>query len=68
MPMTLIEARRKRGLTQVELSEKSGVRQQVISAIERGAVQSPNWSTVSRLCAALKVKPEEIFPVEAVNR
>jgi transcriptional regulator with XRE-family HTH domain len=62
--MTLREARRKRGLTQVELAEASGVLQTNISAIELGIVKSPTWETVARLCKALRVKPEEVFPVE----
>ena len=62
--MTLREARRKRGLTQDELADKSGVTQAAISSIERGQVQSPSWDTVSKLCAVLRMKPDDVFPVD----
>lgn len=61
--MTLKQARHRRKLTQVELAEKSGVTQQAISSIERGDVENPSWDTVARLCQALNVEPEDIFPV-----
>lgn len=61
--MTLRAAREGRKLTQVRLAALSGVRQSTISAIERGDVQSPSWDTVYRLSRALKLRPEEIFPV-----
>jgi transcriptional regulator with XRE-family HTH domain len=62
--MTLREARKARGLTQAELAQLSGVLQTNISAIEVGIVKSPTWDTVARLCKALRVKPEDIFPVQ----
>jgi transcriptional regulator with XRE-family HTH domain len=65
--MTLREARARRNWTQDVLAEKSGVDQTTISALERGIVQSPSWDTVSRLCQALRVKPEELFPI-AIER
>jgi transcriptional regulator with XRE-family HTH domain len=61
--MTLKEARQRRKLTQEELAEKAGVEQATISAIETGRVQSPSWDTVSRLSKALRVKPDDVFPV-----
>lgn len=61
--MTLREARAKRNLTQDELAALSGVEQPTISALENNRIQSPAWDTVCRLARALKVKPEEIFPV-----
>ena len=47
----LLEARRSRGLTQVELAEVSGVEQANISAIERGH-RVPSVSTFHRLLHA----------------
>ena len=61
--MTLKEARTKRQLTQEELAAVSGVTQPTISAIERGEVAAPTWSTVAKLSKALKMKPEDLFPV-----
>ena len=46
------EARLSQGLTQVELSEKSGVPQADISRIERGA-GNPTESTLQRLATVL---------------
>ena len=46
------DARVQRGLTQVELSEKSGVSQADISRIERGA-GNPTESTLQRLASVL---------------
>lgn len=61
--MTLREARVKRGLTQEELADQSGIEQATISNLETGRVQSPAWDTVAKLCRVLKVKPEDVFPV-----
>lgn len=61
--MTLREARLHRNWTQEELAARSGVEQATISNLETGRVQSPTWDTVSRLCKALRVKPEDVFPV-----
>ncbi len=61
--MTLREARTKRNLTQEELAARSGVEQPTISALENSRIQSPSWDTVCLLARALKVKPEELFPV-----
>ncbi len=51
------DARVKQGLTQVELSEKSGVSQADISRIERGA-GNPTESTLHRLATALEHRLE----------
>lgn len=48
----LIALREKHQLTQVELSEKTGVPQAQISRIERGVV-NPRLSTVTKLLVAL---------------
>lgn len=64
MPMTLREARRKRGWTQEVLAARSGVDQPTISRLENGGVQSPSWDTVAKLCKALAMRPEAVFPVD----
>jgi ribosome-binding protein aMBF1 (putative translation factor) len=51
------DARVSRGLTQVELSEKSGVSQADISRIERGA-GNPTESTLQRLAVILDYRLE----------
>lgn len=47
--MNVKEMRKKKGMTQVELSEASGVSQQLISAIESGKVKNPTYQTVEAL-------------------
>jgi transcriptional regulator with XRE-family HTH domain len=51
------DARVSRGLTQVELSAKSGVSQADISRIERGA-GNPTESTLQRLASVLEYRLE----------
>jgi XRE family transcriptional regulator, regulator of sulfur utilization len=51
------DARVAQGLTQRELSERSGVRQADISRIERGA-GNPTESTLQRLASALERRLE----------
>jgi ribosome-binding protein aMBF1 (putative translation factor) len=51
------DARVARGLSQRELSERSGVRQADISRIERGA-GNPTESTLQRLASALEKRLE----------
>jgi transcriptional regulator with XRE-family HTH domain len=50
-------------MTQAKLAEQSGVRQQHISMIELGKVNEPAWTTVQRLSKALRIRPEQLFPV-----
>ena len=54
--VTLREARKAAGLTQVELAEKAGVRQATISKIEKGKTTRIDLPVIERLCAALGVK------------
>ena len=58
--MTLSQARRKRGLTQDELSARSGIDQTTISSLETGRKGSPRFDTVIRLAKALDVSPEQL--------
>jgi DNA-binding XRE family transcriptional regulator len=48
----IIELREKHHLTQVELSEKTGIPQAQISRIERGAI-SPTSATLAKIAEAL---------------
>jgi transcriptional regulator with XRE-family HTH domain len=65
MVTTLKRLRLAKGLTQEELAAVSGVHHRHISQIERALIAAPQWPTVYRLAKALKVKPQELFPVEA---
>jgi transcriptional regulator with XRE-family HTH domain len=63
---TLIRLRQERGMTQVELSDASGINQSHISKLERG-VGDPRLSTVLALAAALRVLPSDLLPPGATN-
>jgi len=54
------EARKKAGLTQLELSMKSGVSQNMIAYIEKGE-RNPALRTVIKLCRAMDVKMSDIL-------
>ena len=62
----LKDMRKQQGLTQEQLSEKSGVDQTTISRIETEEIKRPRWEIVARLSDALGVKPEELFPVNSL--
>ncbi|HEX7151444.1 MAG TPA: helix-turn-helix transcriptional regulator [Thermoanaerobaculia bacterium] len=54
------ELRQKRGLTQADLSERSGYAQGRISEIERGE-RVPTLNTMIRLARALECKPTALI-------
>lgn len=54
--ITLLAARKRAGLTQEQLEEKSGVPQGVISKLERNADARPAFDTVIKLSHALGVE------------
>ena len=56
--------REKRGLTQVELSKKSFVSQQLISKIEQGLVTNPGVITMNSLARALKCTVDDLIVVD----
>jgi transcriptional regulator with XRE-family HTH domain len=58
----LRELRRKRGVTQVLLSERSGLQQSHLSDMERGE-KLPNLVTLLRLAAALGCKTSDLVSV-----
>jgi transcriptional regulator with XRE-family HTH domain len=53
-------ARKKLGLTQEQVSERSGVQAGEISRIERD-LRDPQVSTVEKLAAAVEVPPGRLF-------
>ena len=57
----MLELRRKKRLTQVQLAGLSGVTQAHISALERGAWE-PRLETIVAIARALKVQPSALMP------
>jgi ribosome-binding protein aMBF1 (putative translation factor) len=55
------QARRKAGLTQKELAERSGLRQSHISRLERGR-HSPSFVTVEKIAKALDIPVSQLDP------
>lgn len=58
---TLKEERRRSGLTQGELAEKSGVGITTIVRIERGQIAEPRVSTLRKLADALGVGTRDLL-------
>lgn len=56
----LLAARKKLGLTQEEVAQRSGVQAGEISRIERG-LRDPQVSTVEKLAAAVEVPPGRLL-------
>lgn len=56
----LYEIRRKKGLSQLELSKRSGVSYGYISELENG-IKSPTIDTICKLAKALECRPEDLF-------
>lgn len=63
--MHLKTARKIARLTQTELAELAGVKQETISQLEKGRIQLSrvSYETVSNIAAALNVTVEELFPL-----
>jgi transcriptional regulator with XRE-family HTH domain len=66
--ISLLDARKKAGLTQTELADKANVRQATISEIERGATSRIDLDVLDRLSAALGVEPGELLEREGKRR
>ncbi|HEX6755733.1 MAG TPA: helix-turn-helix transcriptional regulator [Mycobacteriales bacterium] len=64
----LADLRRRCGLTQEELAERSGLTARAISDLERGAVRRPRRTTVERLAAALGLAGAEADRFVALAR
>jgi len=56
----LLAARKKLGLTQEQVSERSGVQAGEVSRIERGQ-RDPQVSTVEKLAAAVELPPGRLL-------
>ena len=49
------------GLTQQQLAERTGLRRDTISALERGKSQGIEFDTLARLCDALGCMPNDLL-------
>jgi len=56
----LREARKRRGISQMDLYTASGIDRTYISAVERG-LQSPTIRMIVRFCKYLKIPPSELM-------
>lgn len=61
MEFKVKEIREKAGITQEELSEKSGVSRAIISGLESGKITTTTTKTLTRIAEALDVRVSEIF-------
>ncbi len=62
----LLEIRKKRGLTQVELAEMAGLADRTYADIERGSANM-RVETALRICEALQITPNEILTAENLS-
>lgn len=58
--ITLRQARKRRGLSQVQLAKAASMDQTSISKLEVGKVLDPSFETVVRLAAALDIDPRTL--------
>lgn len=58
--LKLLEIRRQRGISQMELAKLSNVSSGYISELENG-LKSPSINTICRLAKTLGCRPEELF-------
>ena len=59
--MRLRELRQAKGMTQVELAERTGIDQGALSRIENGKTQAMDFDVMARLCDALGCEPGELL-------
>lgn len=60
------ELRKKRGMTQEELEQKSGVSRVTISGLENGTERNTTTETLLKLASALDTTIDQIFYVDNV--
>lgn len=60
------EYREKRGITQEELSQKSGVSRGTICALENGTTRATTTKTLLKLAAALETTVDQLFYPDSV--
>ena len=62
----LLDIRKKKGMTQAEVAEKSGLSDRTYADIERGSVNM-RTETVLRICKALHITPDEILTEDNIS-
>lgn len=62
------EIREAKGMTQVELEEKSGISRVTISALENGTMRNTTTKTLVAIASALGVTVDSIFLPRLFNR
>lgn len=63
--LRLQKARKKAGLTQQELCQKSGLSYSTLAKIERGAIKAPSIFTIQEIAKALNVGIDELLGVKS---
>lgn len=66
MRVKLEEMRKRRGMNQRQLSEKSGVPQPMISEIETGVVTYPRIDTLYKLSVSLKCTVDDLIDADDI--
>jgi transcriptional regulator with XRE-family HTH domain len=66
--VTLKTARRRAKLTQRQLADQVGVDPSTISVIESGKRQNASYDTIIRICHAVGMLPDDLFPVTLRRR
>ncbi len=61
MQFKIKEQREALGMTQIQLSEKSGVSRTIISGLESGSITVTTTDTLSKIAKALGKKVSDIF-------
>ena len=61
------EIREEVGMTQAELSEKSGVTRSIINGLETGRTTTTTTDTLKKIASALNRKVSEIFLIKMLN-
>ncbi len=59
--LRLRELRQAKGMTQVELAERTGIDQGALSRIETGKTQAMDFDVMARLCDALGCEPGDLL-------
>ena len=59
--LRLRELRRAKGLSQVQLAERTGIDQGALSRIENGKTQAMDFDVMARLCDALGCEPGDLI-------
>lgn len=61
-------ARKALGLSQLEVSKRTGIAQSVISDLETGTNTNPTWEVLSKLSRLYGRRPDELLPPAPLPR